>query len=302
MLLAMGLIMLVWRPCRGQEGRAPRSAVVLLLLSGAAVWTGSFGLLVVVLAGHVDTARAACGLVWHRLVIGHLEPWQFGLLAVWVVMLPGRGIWDVARRVGRSYRLLNRLRPLAGPIADPGRRVLLVHGLDTVAITLGVVRPVVFLDARLWRSFTGTERAVVVAHERAHQRGRHGLVDAAAGVLAAGLAPLPAAADALACVRRHLEALADDAAVRRYGVATVGVVLGRVALGARPSAGLGAAGNALWRVKRLIDPDPVPSWRARVLLGAGAALMGVVLLAAGGDVVQVLSWLATPHACHLRSF
>ena len=64
MLLLSGLVMVAWRPCRSREGRAPRVAIALLLLSAATIWLGSFSLAVALAAGDAAGGLEACGVVW----------------------------------------------------------------------------------------------------------------------------------------------------------------------------------------------------------------------------------------------
>ncbi|HUG85168.1 MAG TPA: hypothetical protein VMM13_11415 [Euzebya sp.] len=311
MLMGMGLVMLVWRPCRHREGRAPRAAVAMLLLSAAAVWLGSFGLVVGLVAesaGWGGGLVAACGAVWSAVLAGGLGWWQSGLLVAWIVALPARGLWRAGRDLAAAHRLLRQLRPVAtglvgrqhtasqGPVRLR-RAGLVVPGLTTPALTLGLLRPVVVVDAAFWAGAEPSERSVVLAHEEAHRRGHHGLVETLAGLLSAGLAPLPAAGETYDCVRRHLEAIADDAAVRAHTPRLVGVTVGRVALGAVPAEGLGASGNATWRVQRLVAPSPNVSWHDRAILGTFALTMALGLLVVAADTAAALTPLLTPRFC-----
>ncbi len=311
MLTAMGLAMLAWRPCRDLEARAPRAAVTILLLSTAAVWVGSLGLVVQVItdaAGPAGTLVAACGTVLRDLLTGGLGWWQSSLLLAWVVLLPGRGLWCVANDLIGSRRLLRRVRmapavttdtPAAGATRRSRRLAVVVDDLGTPAVTVGLLRPMVVVDAAFWADADPTERSVVLAHEQSHQRGRHGVVDAATRLLAAGLAPLPFVRHASDCIRRHLEALADDAAVRRHGPRLVGLTLGQVALAARPGHGLGASGDAVWRVQRLVAPSPTTSWRDRAILGASTAIMAGTLVLGAVDTAGAVPLLLTPSFCPL---
>ena len=301
MLLAMGLVMLQWRLCRTREGRAPRAAIALLVISAAAVWVGSFGVVVTAIAGQKAGLLAACGAVWSKLFLGRVGVWQSIVLLAWVLALPARGVWVTARSITTSHGLLHGLRPLAtGQAQVVGTAEgLLVPGLTTPAVTLGLLRPAVLIDAGFWYSATPIERAVVLVHEDAHRRGRHGLVGALVTVLTAGLAPLSGATEAAACSRRHLEALADDAAVRRLGAHTVGVTLGRVALGTIPGGGLGAVGNAVWRVRRLVAPVEHPSWPDRSFLSVNALILAVGLVDVAVDSARALSPLINPQFCPL---
>lgn len=310
MLTAMGLAMLAWRPCRDLEARAPRAAVTMLLLSTAAVWVGSLGLVVQAIAdaaGPAGTLVAACGTVLRDLLTGGLGWWQSSLLLAWVVLLPGRGLWCVAKDLIGSRRLLRRVRTapavtavtadVVGATHRP-RRVAVVDDLGTPAVTVGLLRPVVAVDAVFWADADATERSVVLAHEQSHQRGRHGLLDAVTQFLGAGLAPLPFVRHASDCIGRHLEALADDAAVRRHGPRLVGVTLGQVALAARPGHGLGASGDAVWRVQRLVAPSPTASWRDRAILGAATTLMAAMLVLGAVDAADAVL-LLEPNFCSL---
>ncbi|MDQ3609994.1 MAG: hypothetical protein M4D85_00060 [Actinomycetota bacterium] len=292
--------MLARRPCRSREGRAPRAAIALLLTAAAAVWVGSFALVVSAVSGHAGDTLRACGVLWRQLLAGDLSWWGNVLLAAWLLMLPGRGLASAMACLHRSGRLLRDLRtasiPGPGDALPNEKSVLVVPGLSTPAITLGVVRPTVLTDATFWETATTTQRAVVLAHEQAHRRGRHGLLDAVARMLTAPLAPLPLAAGTYDCVRRHLEALADDAAARRYGSHHVGLALGRVALAASPGTGLGAAGAALWRVHRLVMPSS-PSWPDRILLGAVLAGLVLGLLVVADDTVHALGPVVNAQFC-----
>ena len=307
MLTAMGLGVLAWRPCRDREARAPRLAIAMLLSAAAAVWVGSFALVAQVLTGATgsgNTFLAACGGVLVSLMSGALAPWQSALLVAWFVLLPGRAAWRVGADLLIAHRTLRRRGTAVEPVvgADGSRprlfhRVVSIAGLGTPAVTLGVWRPVVAVDAGFWARAGAVERSVILTHECAHQDGRHGLVQIVTQALTSGLTPLPFARHVRDCVRRHLEALADDAAVRRHGADTVGRTLGQVALRVAPSHGLGASGDALWRVRRLIAPAPAKSWQDLALLGSMVLMMaGGLLLVAADTASAVPAWL-TPSFC-----
>lgn len=300
MLLAMGLAMMVWRPCRSREGRAPRAAIALLLLSAAAVWVGSLGVAVAVAAGEVGNAWTACGVLWRQVLTGDLVWWRVVPLVVWGVSFPLCGAYATRRRLSGGQRLLRTLAATGQPVADAAPTpALVVSALATPAVALGVARPVVLIDAQFWASATPLQRAVVLAHELAHARGLHALVDAVATLLIAPLRPLPAARDVYDCVRRHLEALADDVAVRRHGARAVGTAVGRIALASSPASGLGAAGACVWRVQRLMDPSLTAPWRDRALLVSMVVVMAVGLVLGAADTVSTLGPVAGADFCPL---
>jgi hypothetical protein len=70
-----------------------------------------------------------------------------------------------------------------------------------------------------------------------------------------------------------------------------------VALGASAPHGLGAAGNAVWRVQRLVSPSPATSWHDVVLLGASVGMMAVGLLVVAADTAAAVPVLLAPSFC-----
>lgn len=129
-------------------------------------------------------------------------------------------------------------------------------------------------------ALSDSQLAAVMAHERAHLRGRHDLVLFGADVAATAL-PWPRFFSvARAQLRCLVEMLADDQALRTsdsVSLATALVDLGGVS---SPRGTLGAAGDTLARVQRLTAPVPGPSSILR---------RTVVALTAGGLVL--LPWL-----------
>lgn len=279
LVTAAGLAVVWWRPCDRLDGRHPRLAFAMTLAALTAVWVGSLALVVAVLAPDAGGFVATCQTVWARVASGRADAVGIAVAAGWLLALPGRGLWAAAM-TGRESRRLVRLARCVGetPTRSPtGQPVRVVPGLGTPAVSLGLLRPLVALDAEFWQQATPTQRAVVLAHETAHARGRHAAADALARVLTAGLAPVPGAAHAHRCVRRHLEALADDAAAAAYGPAAVGHVVAGLALARAPRHGLGSAGSTVWRAQRLLRP-PQPPGRAR--LAMLTALLAVLLVGA----------------------
>lgn len=299
-VLVGGLLMASWRPCRWGQGRAPRNAVAMLLAATAAIWAGSLGVVVTLVSGELGGTLAACGVLWRQLVAGQLAGWESALVALWLVAVPGRGAWSLAACSVRSRRLRRSLR--AAAVAVPREecatpRVVLAPGLSTTAITLGMLRPLIVVDEDFWRTSSLLQRRVVVAHEDGHRRGRHAVIEGVARVFTAGLAPLPFAAGVYECVRRHLEALADDAAVRCHDRTTVGIQLGQIALGSYPPAGLGASGGALWRVERLLTPNRLPSRRLSLALAPATAVLVMGMMLVVGETAYALGPVANPQFC-----
>lgn len=300
MALGAGLFMLRWRPCQPRGGGAPRLAIALLLLSATAVWAGSLGVAVAVAAGEVGDVWIACGVLWRQLLSGQLEWWRLAPLLGWSIAFPLRAIVLTRKRLRSAHRLRRGLTVVAQPLASPqlaGGSTSIVPGLTTPAITLGLLTPAVYIDQGFWAGASPLERDVVLAHELAHAAGRHALVDALAAALTGPIAPATFARAAYDCVRRHLEALADDVAARRHGADVVGRAVGRIALGASPPSGLGAAGACVWRVRRLVVPPSASAWRERVLLLSMVLMMAVNVVLALTDTASALEHAPAADFC-----
>ncbi|OMB88430.1 M56 family metallopeptidase [Mycolicibacterium conceptionense] len=118
--------------------------------------------------------------------------------------------------------------------------------------------------------------AAVLAHERAHLRGRHHLVIATLNTLAAALPRLPLMRAAAQSVPALLEMCADDAATRRHGREPLLASLLALSTHRQPDGVLAAAGTAIAaRVNRLLKPQRAIWWRPRSL----ATMLVVIAMA-----------------------
>ncbi|OBA94550.1 peptidase M56 [Mycolicibacterium fortuitum] len=98
--------------------------------------------------------------------------------------------------------------------------------------------------------------AAVLAHERAHLRGRHHQVIATLNTLAAALPRLPLMRAAAQSVPALLEMCADDAATRKHGREPLLASLLALSMHRQPDGVLAAAGTAVAdRVSRLLEPQ-----------------------------------------------
>jgi Zn-dependent protease with chaperone function len=121
--------------------------------------------------------------------------------------------------------------------------------------------------------------AAVLAHERAHLRGRHHHIIATLSTLAAALPWLPLMRASAQAVPALLEMCADDAATRRHGRQPL--LAGLVTLSIRlrlPEGVLAATGTAVTdRVTRLMQPRRAIWWHPRslatllIVIGTAAA-------------------------------
>ena len=122
----------------------------------------------------------------------------------------------------------------------------------------------------------------VLAHERAHLRGRHDLVIQLATALQTAFPFVPAFVASAAEITRLTEMAADDAASRRTGRLTLATALVRLAEAGAPSGALGAGGStAVRRVRRLAGPlDPRPRILQAVVVAGAVTLAAAPLVLA----------------------
>lgn len=249
------------------------SAVTSAVLAGIAL-----ALPVVLVSDGLARLLAACIV---ELRAGYAHPGGAALAgagAVLAVAVSARLAWCTAitlaalARAGRRHR--RRLR-LAGR-ADARLGAIVVDHAEPAAYCLsGAGRPVVLTSAAL-DVLDDTQLAAVLAHERAHQAGRHHLLVSVAAALAAAFPIVPAFRQARVEVARLAELAADDVAAERSQRLAVAEAL--LTLGAAPegAAALGAGGStSAARVRRLIAA-PNPLSRA---VRAGGALAVVAVIA-----------------------
>jgi len=117
---------------------------------------------------------------------------------------------------------------------------------------------------------------VVIAHERAHIRGRHHLVLGYAKALERAFPRVALFCTAAAEMRRLVEMAADDEATAHAGRLTLAGALVELAGAGAPAAALAAGGDVVRRVRRLMGPHR-PLRRAVVWAGALAAVAVLAL-------------------------
>jgi Zn-dependent protease with chaperone function len=182
--------------------------------------------------------------------------------------------WWLRRRHAAALRVLARHDPthdiLVVEHPVPAAYCLPARG-GSIVVSEGAVRR---LDPQLLEA--------VVAHERAHLRGRHYLITTSAAVLARAFARLPLFTAAEQELRCLVEMAADDAAARRTTPRTVArALLDLVADPSPPAPALGMSGPAAAeRVRRLIAPRRPLNAATRCLCVATAVSSLVLPLAA----------------------
>ncbi|MCG5215923.1 M56 family metallopeptidase, partial [Streptosporangium soli] len=146
------------------------------------------------------------------------------------------------------------------------------------------------------RSLAAEQVAAVLAHERAHLRGRHHLVLAGAETLTRAFPRVPLFERARTEIARLIELLADDVAARRHPRIHLAAALVSLATGRVPAFALGAGGaTALTRVRRMLNPGAPLARRERLagLLAVGVLLAGPATVAAAPGISAFLA-----HHCH----
>jgi Zn-dependent protease with chaperone function len=194
---------------------------------------------------------------------------------------------------GRHRELL----ALAGqPATDLPGVTVLEHGRPFAYCLPGRPGPVVLSSAALRRLEAG-QLAAVLAHERAHQAGRHHRLVLLTQALRVGFPWLPSARLGHRAVARLIELAADDAAVRAQGRRQVAAALAALGEAPVPEAALGVTGvSATDRVTRLLTPRQQGS--ALTLL-AGVILLALPLAAQVLAVALPLASVAGRPVCPL---
>lgn len=177
-----------------------------------------------------------------------------GLLALGIV---GRATYCLAREVWVAARHRRRQLDTLALIGRqaPDLDALIVDHDSAAAYCLpGRGRQIVLTSAAL-AALDPDQLQAVLAHERAHLRGRHHLVLAGAQGMQRAFPTVACFRHAQRNVVRLVEMLADDQAGRRCARLTIAAALVALAASSVPSAALSAGGpTALARVQRLAAP------------------------------------------------
>jgi Zn-dependent protease with chaperone function len=271
-LIAAGLGALLYGPLRHAARRLPPAAEAGLLLVVAAAPA---------LAGLALAALALAPSLTHLIGLGtdhyhvqghhaHLSPtqaplWTGGRLDWLILSLAGLGLLalggDLPRRLGRVRRVARTLEALRLPGGGP--HASRVANFDApLALTAGLIRPRIYLSARLVEALSETELAVVMGHEQAHRRRRDGLRLLAAEVLSR--LHLPPVRRRLLCdLTLATERACDEEAALASGRLGVAGTLLKVArltaarpLAAEPLFPTLTGGDLAARVEALLRPAP----------------------------------------------
>lgn len=270
--------------------RAPRLAIATwLALAASAIASVVLGAAALM----VPTERVSGGIAWllkacqMALRAQYAQPGGAvlaGAGGVLAVTLIARVSWCAATTLGAMARAgrLHRRRLRLAARQDTRLGALVIDHDEPAAYCMPGRRRLVVLTTGALRVLDDTQLAAVLAHERAHQSGRHHLLVALAAVPAAAFPRMSAFRQARDQVARLAELAADDAAAARsprLAVAEALLTLGTAPAGA---AALGAGGStAAARVRRMIAaPDPLgraASTAGRLAIAALIALPVILL-------------------------
>ena len=286
-LLAFAAVLAVVAPRAIRSGwsdRSPRLAVGMWQAASAGV------LVSVVLAGLtllVPTTAVSDGLAAMldacvATIAGvYRSPRQLAAVLAGVLLSGGTALrlgW-VAARIGRRTRLERRrlcAAILAAARPEPALGAVVAESDQAAAFCLPGRGNTVVVTTTALRTLTGDELTAVLAHERAHLRGRHHLALGAARTLDRAFPGVPTFSRGRAEIERLVELLADDAAARCVDRVEVASALVTLAGMRAPTAALAAAqGAGVVRVNRLLRPaDPLS--RAHRLTAAATAVLVIV--------------------------
>lgn len=213
-------------------------------------------------AGPGSAALAIGGLTLATAILGR---WVYcSLVEFWRSAAVRRRHHDVLAMVGRielGVTLLDDDRPYVYCVAGRRHRIVLTTGANTI---LGP-----------------DQLSAVLAHERAHLRGRHHWVIAAAAAAARAFPRVPMFTVARNEVTRLVELAADDAASRSAHRLTLAEAMLALSAAAPPAGALAVGGSAAAaRVRRLITGyRPLAGWAGALGMTAAVTLIAVPLIA-----------------------
>lgn len=283
------LLLLGWVAPRFLPGgswciRAPRWGIVVWQALSASVVLALLGVGVVVFVPTMGVSRGlsdfltACVMALraaYSLPGGALVAAATALLSLTAGI---RVLWCVTADLGAASRSRKRHRALLGLVgrADERLDALIVDHATPKAYCLPGRQRTIVLTSSALRLLDHEELSAVLAHERAHLRGRHHLVLATASGVARALPFVPLLRIARREIGVLIEMAADDAASLHEAplvVASALLTLGSTG-NASAAVGLSATGTATaTRIQRLLRPNaPLQRW-ARTLLGFGALVV-----------------------------
>lgn len=244
-----------------------------------------FALLLTPDTGVEDWARNLMHHCWFVLQHGHLPAAGQIVGIVGMAALGSsiaRAVIAVRRRMlaqRETQQAHQDLLTLLGGTAPTRKAVLRIPHPTPLAYSLGGRQAMIIVSDGVMQ-LPPRQREAVLCHERAHVKGRHHLIVAAAEALAAAAPWVPLARRSPHAMRLLVELCADDTTVRICGAPTVRAAL--IALGgmAQPAHALPMAGSDLpIRLRRLQDGEVHHRNAGRAVLSLMAAAAPTVVAA-----------------------
>ena len=286
---------------------APRLAIAAwFALTGSAVASvlaGGLALIVPTVRVSADLSRllAACVMALRSQYAHPGGAALTGAGAVLALAVLARVGWCTARALGQAATARRRHRQRLSLVGRPDRQLgaVIVRHHEPAAYCLPGHSSRIVLTTGAIGALGDAQLRAVLAHERAHLRGRHHLLVNLAGALYAAFPRVPAFRKAHEQVILLAELAADDAASAASHRLAIAEALLSMS-GAVPAAALGASGTAgAVRVRRLIE-GPAAISRARAVsvgcTAAAIALVPVILLAGPAASVLGMSYCQHGHA------
>ena len=270
--------------------RHPRAAIALWQAVGIAGGLSAIGAFLAIgvapLNGHLRPAlvELARDALHARVPVALGLPQEIALALAGVLTIRLLGVTLLsALRIERDLRRQRHAVDLAAEHADRQLRVL--EHASPAAYCLPGTRPRIVITEGTIAALAPDELEAVLAHERAHARGRHELVVQPFDAWESALPFLKPARRATAAVTALVEMLADDHAAAETGSPALARALVAIGGTASPApkqrsaaTGTGTATPTLDRVQRLVRRAESPSIRER-LIGPAAWLAAVALVA-----------------------
>jgi Zn-dependent protease with chaperone function len=254
--------------------RDPLLLIVVWLVSIVGVLLSAAAGVVLLLTpshGPSTTLLAAIHRCWSAIQLG------VALLLAFAARLVVVFAHSVRRRAHKRREHLAVLRLAARSESRSPGTLWLAHDRPLAFSMAG--RPgVVVATEGLVRHLDNTAVEAVLAHERAHLRGRHHLLIAVADALRTAVPFLPLFRQAPPAISELIELSADVAAVRDCGRAAVRSALLMVSSHGAPSTSLAMAQHAVdMRMARLLTGPPPPGKLRRTISCAMAGMTAVAL-------------------------
>lgn len=180
--------------------------------------------------------------------------------------------------------------------ADPATGAVVITHDTPAAYCLPGLRRRIVLSTGALHALDQEQLAAVLAHERAHLRGRHDLVVGFAAALERAFPRLPLFRAARADIERLIELAADDVALRAAHPLTLAEAMLALAQRPSPAGALGATGSSTGvRVRRLLA-EHKPLGKARTWLGALGAtvVLAIPLLLLAGPAAAMVNSACCP--------